>query len=368
MPPRNGLPGTWSPTSSTPDDGTLHRLCLQPIAAPRGAEPTVMSASRLALRVSPGGSRNGGSRAVQRGGADDGVRSMGALALLLPALLPAAARAHVPDTGPAGPALQWNTEPWLLAPMAASLLLYLRGVWRLWSHAGWGRGISPRAVLAFACGWLALGVALVSPLDALGGRLFSAHMVQHELLMVVAAPLLVLGRPLAAWTWAFGARGRQRIGRIAGASWMAAPWSVLTEPTVAWALHALALWVWHVPAFFDGALRHEGLHVLQHGSFLASALFFWWTALGRDPRGVQGTGQAVGSLFTTMLHTGALGALLTLSPTPWYTVYLPATAGLGIDALEDQQLGGLVMWVPSGLAYLVAALALLGRLLTRQRA
>lgn len=291
---------------------------------------------------------------------------MGRLLLLL--LLPAAAGAHGLGDAVAGSPWPWNTEPWLLALMAASVLFYTRGVWRLWAHAGWGRGIAPRTVAAFGCGWLALLAALVSPLDALGSRLFSAHMVQHELLMVVAAPLLVVGRPLAAWTWAFGTTGRQRIGRWVATTSLAAPWSALTDPVVAWALHAVALWAWHVPAFFDAALRHEGLHVLQHASFLVSALFFWWSALGRDPRSAHGAGQAVGALFTTMLHTAALGALLSLSPMPWYLGYGPAATALGIDALEDQQLGGLVMWVPAGLAYVIAALALLGRLLTRQRA
>lgn len=288
--------------------------------------------------------------------------------LLLLILLPALARAHVPAGETTPHAWQWNAEPWLVALMAASALLYARGVWRLWAHAGWGRGIAPRTVAAFACGWLVLLVALLSPLDALGSRLFSAHMVQHELLMVVAAPLLVLGRPLAAWTWAFDAQGRQRIGRAVSARWPAAAWSALTDPAMAWSLHAIALWLWHVPVLFDAAIRNEGWHALQHGSFVGSALLFWWTVLGSDPRVARGAGWTVVSLFTTMVHTAVLGALLSLSPTPWYAAYLSGTPPLGIDALEDQQLGGLVMWVPTGLAYLLAALALLGRLLTRQRA
>lgn len=287
---------------------------------------------------------------------------------LLLALLPGVASAHAPGAEAAPHAWPWNTEPWLLALMAASALFYARGAWRLWAQAGWGRGIAPRAVASFACGWLALLVALVSPLDALGGLLFSVHMVQHELLMVVAAPLLVLGRPLAAWTWAFDASGRRRIARAVSARWLAATWSSLTEPAMAWSLHALALWLWHVPVLFDAAIRHEGWHVLQHGSFLASALLFWWTVLGTDPRATRGAGWTVLSLFTTMVHTALLGALLSLSPTPWYAAYASSTAALGLAALEDQQLGGLIMWVPTGLAYLIAALALLGRLLTRQRA
>jgi putative membrane protein len=223
-------------------------------------------------------------------------------------------------------------------------------------------------VLAFAGGWLALLAALVSPLDSLGSRLFSAHMVQHELLMVIAAPLLVMGRPLAAWTWAFDLPTRQRVGRaFQSAGWQSC-WQLLTDPVVAWGLHAIALWAWHIPSLFGAALRNEGWHVLQHASFLGTALLFWWSALGSDPRATRGAGVAVASLFTTMLHTAALGALLSLAPTPWYEPYIATSNALGIDPVEDQQLGGLVMWVPAGLAYVIAALALLGRLLVRQRA
>jgi putative membrane protein len=295
---------------------------------------------------------------------------MGPPALLgLALLLPAAALAHTPEAPSAvAPLWKWGAEPWVLGLLAVSALLYARGVWRLWAIAGWGRGIGETAVLAFAGGWLTLVVALASPLDPLGGRLFSAHMLQHELLMVLAAPLLVLGRPLAAWTWAFDAPTRRRIGRAVQARWLAGPWSALTDPVVAWCLHGVILWTWHMPVLFSAALQHEAIHIAQHATFLVSALFFWWTALAGDPRVARGTGMAVASLFTTMLHTAALGALLSLAPTPWYPPYLSTTSAAGMDPLEDQQLGGLVMWVPSGLAYVFAALGLLGRMLNRQRA
>jgi putative membrane protein len=173
---------------------------------------------------------------------------------------------------------------------------------------------------------------------------------------------------LVAGRWAFAQRTRRRIGRAVQARWLVSTWSTLTDPVMAWCLHATVLWLWHVPALFTAALLHDGVHTLQHTTFLVSGLFFWWTALGGDPRIGRSTGVAVASLFTTMLHTAALGALLSLAPTPWYPPYLTTTAALGMDPLEDQQLGGLVMWVPAGLAYVIAALGLLGRMLTRQRA
>jgi putative membrane protein len=289
--------------------------------------------------------------------------------LTLAAALPLAARAHVPEPAAPVPSVwQWNLEPWLLFLLALSALGYAVGLRRLWANAGAGRGVSVSQAWAFAGGWLALVLALVSPLDPLGGRLFSAHMVQHELLMVVAAPLLVIARPLATWTWALSPAQRRAAGRLVqGRAWSQL-WATLTDPLVASALHALALWAWHIPGFFDAALTHEGWHIAQHASFLVTALFFWWAVLGHDPRGRYGPGQAAAYLFATMMHTGALGALLSLAPTPWYAPYVPLTGALGFDPVEDQQLGGLVMWVPAGLAYVVAALWVLGRMLTRARA
>lgn len=259
----------------------------------------------------------------------------------------------------------WDLAPWLVALLALSAIGYAVGLWRLWSNAGTGRGVTTTQAAAFGLGWLSLAAALVSPLDTWGGLLFSAHMVQHEVLMVVAAPLMVIGRPLATWTWALSPAQRRVVGRWFQARGWSALWGTLTDPLVAWALHALALWAWHIPAAFDAALQHEWLHILQHLSFFGTALFFWWSVLGHDPRGRYGPGHSTAYLFTTMLHTGALGALLTLAPTPWYPTYIPLTSALGFDPAQDQQLGGLVMWVPAGLAYVIAALWVLGRMLSR---
>ena len=269
--------------------------------------------------------------------------------------------AHAPDVAAPLPAIPWSSEPWVICCLLASLLLYVAGLWRLWEKAGVGRGLGVGRAGAFGAGWLALVLALVSPLDALGGLLFSAHMVQHEVLMILAAPLLVMGRPLAVWTWGLPRAWRSLAGQLTRRPAAAGTWHVLTHPPVAWALHGLALWAWHLPPFFEAALRSPLVHSLQHTSFLMTALLFWWPPLGGASR--TGHGSALLYLFTTMLHTGALGALLTFSTTPWYSTYGTATPALGFDLLEDQRLGGLVMWVPAGLAYLVVALAAAARLL-----
>ena len=282
------------------------------------------------------------------------------ISLLALSWLPAQVAAHPIDTAVPSPTLpSWSFEPWVLCCLLLSAGLYAIGICRLWQRAGNGRGAAPRHVAAFALGWLSLVIALVSPLDGLGGQLFTAHMVQHELLMVISAPLLCLGRPLGVWVWALPMSARQVLGRWTRHRTWQAFWGRLAGPPSAWTLHALALWSWHVPVLFDAALADSAVHTAQHLSFLGSALLFWWSALQASTRPSQG--HALFYLFTTMIHTSALGALLTLSPVVWYVPYQASAAAWGLDALEDQQLGGLVMWVPAGFAYLAAGLALATR-------
>ena len=248
-----------------------------------------------------------------------------------------------------------DAGPWLLGLLALAALAYAIGLARLWRNAGAGRGIRRGEALRFALGWLVLAVALASPLDDLADRLFAAHMVQHELLMTVAAPLFVLGRPLEAWAWALPAGFLRALAAFARARPLRGAWRVITEPLPAWSIQAIVLWAWHAPILFDAALENEAVHIAQHACFLGSALLLWWSVFGRGAR--RPDGACIASLFTTMIHSGALGALLTFAPHPWYPHY---TGGASLTALEDQQLGGLVMWVPGGLAYLAAGLAIVG--------
>ena len=279
------------------------------------------------------------------------------MTLAFSAFLPPVALAH--EGQPLAPHdlwSAWSLEPAVVAGLALTGLLYIAGARALWRSAGTGRGLRKWEAGAFAAGWLTLAVALVSPLHQLGGVLFSAHMVQHELLMALAAPLLVLGRPVVVWLWALPIGWRKRLGGWAAAAPVKRTWAVLTLPLVAWTIHALAIWVWHVPRFFQATLQSELVHTLQHLSFLGSALLFWWALLQiRDGR--LGRPAAVVYLFTTAVHTSLLGAILAFSSRVWYPLY-DATATWGLTPLEDQQLAGLIMWVPAGLAYLAAALAI----------
>ena len=237
--------------------------------------------------------------------------------------------------------------------LAAAVLLYALGVARVWGRAGIGRGIRLVEAVRFAIGMLAVAAALLSPIDTLAAQSFAMHMIEHELLMVLAAPLLVLARPLEAWVWALPGRElRYAVAALARVRPFARLRRAMTAPLGATCLHALALWIWHAPLLFAAALASLPVHLLQHASFFVSALAFWWAMFGGAAR-TPGP-ACVACLFTTMLHTSALGALLTFAPSAWFAHGdIPIS---GLTPLEDQQLGGLVMWVPGGLAYVVGAL------------
>ena len=251
----------------------------------------------------------------------------------------------------------WSEDRMLWLLLALSAALYARGLRRMWARAANLRVISGREALAYAGGWLALMVALVSPLHPLGEVLFAAHMTQHEILMLVAAPLLVLGRPLLPYLWALPISWRRTLGTATRSAAAQGIWRAITMPGWAWMLHAVALWTWHIPALFQATLTSDFVHALQHASFLGSALLFWWALVHGRP-GLMGYGAAVLYVFTTALHSGLLGALLTFAARLWYPAYATTTAAWGLTPLEDQQLGGLIMWVPAGVLYLFAGLAL----------
>jgi len=272
-----------------------------------------------------------------------------------------AALAHARGLVPPGEAwTTWNPDPWILLGLAAMAGTYLLGVRRLWARAGKGRGLPPWRVGAYLAGIWILVLALVSPIDPLGETLFSVHMVQHMLLMVVAAPLLVLGRPHIGWLWALPRRHvRTLAAHWNGATGARSAWRGLTHPVTVLVLHVGALWIWHIPAFYQAALGSSFLHTLEHASFLGTAVLFWW-ALDRSGRGGRwpGYGAAVLYVFATALQAGALGALLLFAPSPWYPAHAEGAALWGVELGVDQQLAGAIMWIPGGLVY-AAAMALL---------
>src|SRR4051794_5339726 len=233
------------------------------------------------------------------------ARSILILALVSADACPAFAHPGEPNgdrfAGPRNVAELWHTwgrEPGVLIPLALSASWYALGLRRLWRDGHRGRGVQTWEALCFGGGWLALAVALVSPLHPMGSVLFSAHMGQHEILMLVAAPLLVLGRPVVAFLKALPRTWAQALARWSNFPRWRIVWGALTAPLFAWAVHAVILWIWHIPALFDATLDDNFIHALQHISFLGSAILFWW-ALVQTGRTVMSYGAAVLYVFTT---------------------------------------------------------------------
>lgn len=229
------------------------------------------------------------------------------------------ALAHVPYCGvppvPAALAGRWNLDPALIAALLAGLALYLllgrpRPSWR---------------TAAFCAGWAIAAVALVSPLCALSVALFSARIGQHMILTLAAAPLLALGWP--------GARGR--------------------SPLAAAVVFAVLLWVWHAPQPYAATFASPAAYWAMHLSLTGGAVWLW-AALLEGPPALARAGAAA----LSMMQMGFLGALLTLAPRALYGPHQLTTAAWGLTPLQDQQLGGALMWAPGGLVFLTAALAL----------
>jgi putative membrane protein len=246
----------------------------------------------------------------------------------------------------------------MAAALATSTLVYVSGLLRLWRHAGRGHGVRAVNAFAFAGGIATLVIALLSPLDALSDVLFSAHMGQHELLMLVAAPLLVMGKPWLTAAWALPARWRSAVLPLGQAPVLRQPFRAVTAPVAILVLHALALWIWHIPGLFEGAMKNESVHALQHACFFITAALFWWALVqGRYGRGGYGAGLLF--VFITGMHSGILGALITFGRRLWYPLYDQRARAAGLDPLRDQQLAGLLMWIPAGVILLVLGLALM---------
>ncbi|MGE0805623.1 MAG: cytochrome c oxidase assembly protein [Burkholderiaceae bacterium] len=242
-------------------------------------------------------------------------------------------------------AMRWNFDPLLLALLSTTLVAYLAGAWRLRHvHRSAARGADTPSTAQQGCfiaGWSIAALALVSPLCALSVALFSARVAQHLLLMLVAAPLVMLGRPAAM----FAALGLMH-GFPRGAN-LAAAWLAFT----------LLLWGWHTPGPYQASFGSDAAYWAMHLSLFASACLLWGALFARGARSMP---AAMWAGVASGMQMGLLGALLTFAPRALYPVHELSAIAWGLSALEDQQLGGLLMWVPGGLLMLVAAMIALG--------
>jgi putative membrane protein len=245
----------------------------------------------------------------------------------------------------------WVVRPEVAAPVLIAAGAYAFGWWQLRRRGG---AVSGWRVAASAGGLLSVLVALSGAADRMAHASFAAHMTQHLLLIVVAAPLLLLADPFAALCWALPAPVRARAGRLLRPGTpLRGLWRALTMVSVAWLAHVAAVWLWHLPSAYDAAVADRVVHDAEHLIFFGTAVLFWWPVIQPAPRlrVPTGYGIRVGYLVLAALQGALLGLLLAMSRETWYRAYPSA---------EDQSLGGLVMWGIGGAVDMLAVLILVG--------
>jgi putative membrane protein len=247
----------------------------------------------------------------------------------------------------------WNLDPVLLAAMALAVWLYRRG------RAPWSRPVDRWRERAFVGALAVLVVALVSPLEALSDALASAHMVQHLLLIVVAAPLLAFSAPGSALLRGSPVAVRRVRGRVRRSGIPSGILHAPDHPLVVWSLHVAVVWLWHSRVAYDAALASTPLHIAEHLTFLVTAVLFWRVVLGVRRSGWVSQGMVVLLVFGMAMQSVFLALLMTFATEPWYAGYADTTAAWGLGHLADQHLAGVIMWIPAGAIYVAAALGAL---------
>ncbi len=259
----------------------------------------------------------------------------------------------------------WHHDPVLVPLLTAARVGHIIAI-RAARHSG--RRLPPawRAVAYFA-GLAALAVALLGPPDHFNGVLFWVHMVQHLLLMLVAAPLLVLGRPIWLALGALPPRTRRGILRATlGSRPVRSSLNLLTHPLVVLVLYNGSFIVWHLPSLYQAAVVNELVHELEHASFFGTALLFWQVLLDPRPwRPRLSTEAAVLLLFVTWMASDLLCATVTLSSELLYPIYAQTPKPGRISPLGDQRIGGALMWVTGGVLYVVLLVSWVARAASR---
>lgn len=231
----------------------------------------------------------------------------------------------------------WAWHPSVLTGFSLWTVAYWLTVGPLRHRHSWGAPPAPFRQVAFHFGTLVGLLALVSPLDELGDEfLFSAHMVQHLLLMFVTAPCWLIGTPAFLIDRALP-ESLVRLGKR------------ITQPMPAFAIFVGTMWLWHFPRLYAAAQGNEGLHIIQHLTYIGAALIGWWPIAGPSAPAIPQPPPPLRLLYVFLLGIPCtvLGAIFTFAPAPIYSYYILVPHPFGMDALDDQRLAGLLMWVPT---------------------
>lgn len=263
-----------------------------------------------------------------------------------------------------GPFLtSWSPEPLPVNLLALAAVAYALG---LRAAARRGRRRPSRwRIAAYYGGLAALAMALLGPLDTWNDELFFIHMLQHLVVMIVAAPLLLLGRPVQVALQALPPRQSSAlVGTLFRRAGPRRAATLLTHPLSVFALYNLNLALWHWPPMYVAALESELVHEIEHAAFFGTALLFWWVLIDPVPRHHRAEPHwQFGMCFGTCMLGGLVAAALTLANRVLYPFYLDAGRPWGLSPLADQQLGGGIMWI-SGALYFILMFAMLVRMVS----
>lgn len=261
----------------------------------------------------------------------------------------------------------WSWRPDVVLVLVTLGSVYASGWWRL-RAAGHRRLARRWRLVPYLAGLGALGVALLSPIHDLAHVLLTAHMVQHLLLIMIAAPLLLLGNPFPVGLWGLPRRARRAVGRLLtrNAPFRKALWAVTLMPA-AWLLFVVNLWLWHLPAAYQAALRDPLVHDVEHLAFFGTAILFWWPIIEPAPRLHERVprGFAILYLIAATGQNTLLSALIALPERVLYPYYAAPRPSFGLSPLDDQAMAGSIMWT-SGHMYLIPILLVVAKMLDRE--
>ena len=262
----------------------------------------------------------------------------------------------------------WHWRPDVLLVLFSCAVVYVRGWFRLRRRNV--QSVQSWQLALYFLGLAAIAAALLSPIDALASVSLSMHMVQHLLLLMIGPLLVLLGNPFAHCLWGVPGKLRHGIGRlfVRRSVFRSVIWG-LTLMAVTWPLYVLNLWAWHSPALYQLALREPRVHDAEHILFFLTALLFWWPIVNPSPRlhGEISYGYRIIYLIAATLQNTLLGMAISIPERVLYPFYATVPQLRALAPIDDQALGGGIMWV-SGHMYLIPLLILIAQFLKREEA
>ena len=264
--------------------------------------------------------------------------------------------------------LSWSWRPEIILSLVLAATIHLMGRWRLKQRGG-GEVIAPWRTVAYLGGLAVLWLALMSPIDVLSSQYFFMHMIQHLLLVMIAAPLLLIGNPMPIMLWGLPSTLRMEIGRWLrpGATFRRVV-AAVTTPGLVWLYFVIAVVGWHDPNAYGATLESDIVHDLEHLSFFGTAILFWWHVIGVAPRLHKklSKGVRIGYTIAAVVPNAITGIVISFASEPIYTYYETVPRLGSMTVMQDQMLAGTIMWIPGSMMYLLAALILVARVVREE--